>query len=309
MKVRFLSSVPCSLTVGGNYFGVTDRFPRYTDIQIKDNLFVCFSPQSALPLGVFLNEQLFFSPPDGIEVYLLKDGAAVFARDFPARSFSIRTIAQERFVDDLVTVYFQGSVFISLETSAGFFLHPLSSQYENALIKKRNELFFVEGRDALCIFNRRGEKLFDKEVSNYETEAGALKTVSILRLGSTGEREKSNDENGVILREEFALTESGCFPVRNATTIQNASLFKGAFPAHDFFELFRHGANVLDFLTDDLKNDADTLRAFLGKFEYVFPCDDENECGVLRKRGERLYEAEYYRLEYRNDEISDVKKL
>ena len=92
MKIRFLSSVPCALTIGGEYFGITDDFERFAEISLKDNLFACFSPQNALPLGVFLNDRLFFSPPEGVEAYLLRDGAAftrgIFRRDH--RKYALR---------------------------------------------------------------------------------------------------------------------------------------------------------------------------------------------------------------------------
>ena len=143
MKLRFLSSVPCCLTVDGKYYGVTDGFDRFAEISLKDNLFACFTPQNALPLGVFLNENLFFSPPEGVEVYLLRDGAAVYARSFPPRSFDTRVVAQERFVADLITVYFQGALYISLETAAGFYISHLPLRYETARIKKHGGLYFI----------------------------------------------------------------------------------------------------------------------------------------------------------------------
>ena len=157
MKIRFLSSVPCALTIGGEYFGITDDFERFAEISLKDNLFACFSPQNALPLGVFLNDRLFFSPPEGVEAYLLRDGAALYARDFPPRSSEVRITAQERFVSDLITVYFQGGLHVSLETAKGFSVAPLAHYYEHATIKKRDGLFFIEGNNALCIFNARGK--------------------------------------------------------------------------------------------------------------------------------------------------------
>ena len=138
MKIRFLSSVPCALTIGGEYFGITDDFERFAEISLKDNLFACFSPQNALPLGVFLNDRLFFSPPVGVEAYLLRDGAALYARDFPPRSSEVRITAQERFVSDLITVYFQGGLHVSLETAKGFSVAPLAHYYEHATIKKRD---------------------------------------------------------------------------------------------------------------------------------------------------------------------------
>lgn len=293
MKIRFLSAVPCALTVGGAYCGITDTFDRYAEIRLKDNLFACFSPQNALPLGFFLNERLFFSPPEGVEVYLLRDGASVYAKDFPARSPDVRIVAQERFLSDLVTVYFQGKVYLSIDTDGGFFVQPLSLRYESAEIKKRDGLFFIEGKNALCIFNARGKKLFDEEINGYSYEGDVLKAELPLYGG------------GRVLRGEWALTDEECFSASKKTFGASDEGLK----TYDFFENFRTGVDVMQVLSDELKADGDFLRSFLGDYEHVFPCDDENECGVLRKKGARIFEADYFRAEWKEDKITDLQKL
>ena len=65
---------------------------------------------------------------------------------------------------------------------------------------------------------------------------------------------------------------------------------------------------MTDFLAKDLTDKKEELSAFLGDISYVFPCDDENECGVLRKKGERVFEADYFRAEYDNGRICDLEK-
>ena len=96
MKIYFLSSRPCALTVGGAYFGVTDTFERFAELSLKDNLYAQFSPQGALPIGVFLTEKLRTEPPENCEVYLLKDGAAIYAKDFPPADFTSNTAVRDR---------------------------------------------------------------------------------------------------------------------------------------------------------------------------------------------------------------------
>ena len=294
MKLRFLSSVPCCLTVDGKYYGVTDGFDRFAEISLKDNLFACFTPQNALPLGVFLNENLFFSPPEGVEVYLLRDGAAVYARSFPPRSFDTRVVAQERFVADLITVYFQGALYISLETAAGFYISHLPLRYETARIKKHSGLYFIEGKNALCIFNARGKKLFDEEVISYSADGGTLK--ASVKLSGGAKR---------VLYGEWALGEDECYRISGKIegTEHSGNL------SYDFFENFRVGADVSAFLSRELAERSEQLGAYLGEYTYAFPCDEENECGVLRKKGERIYEADYYRTEISHGKITDLKKI
>ena len=76
MKIYFLSSRPCALFLDGEFAGRTDLFERFADINPKDNAFVRFVPEGALPVSFFLTERLRFSPPDGCEVYILRDGIA-----------------------------------------------------------------------------------------------------------------------------------------------------------------------------------------------------------------------------------------
>lgn len=121
MKIYFLSSRPCALMLGGVFFGMTDTFERFAEIEPKDNVFAEFIPEGALPVGFFITEKLRFSPPEHCEVYILKDGIAVYASDFPPSDFSLKIVSQERFIDNLVTVFRQGALQLSLETSKGFF--------------------------------------------------------------------------------------------------------------------------------------------------------------------------------------------
>ena len=73
MKIYFLSSRPCALTLNDAYFGITDGFERFAEISLKDKLFVRFSPENAQPVSFFLTENIRFDPPTGCDIYLLKD--------------------------------------------------------------------------------------------------------------------------------------------------------------------------------------------------------------------------------------------
>ena len=106
------------------------------------------------------------------------------------------------------------------------------------------------------------------------------------------------------LSGEWALTSSDCYPLAKKITGEYVSAHR----AYDFFVNFRVGADVSEFLSRDLRQKSAQLSLFLGDYVYAFPCDDENECGVLRKKGERLFEADYYRAEFSEGKIVDIKK-
>ena len=88
--------MPAALTVNGAYLGIVDGFERSAELALRDNLFVRFEPENALPISFFLTEQIRFSPPENCEVYLLKDGIAIYARDFPPNDCMLKPITQKR---------------------------------------------------------------------------------------------------------------------------------------------------------------------------------------------------------------------
>ena len=137
MKLYFLSSTPCILRVGGAYFGQVGDFEKFAEITLKDNLFAEFIPQNALPVCFFLNEDLLFSPPKGVELYLTEHGAAIFVREFPPNDFSLKLIAQNRFENTLVPSFPKAKRKWRLRTEKNFFfavlpLFPLVKFYKRA---------------------------------------------------------------------------------------------------------------------------------------------------------------------------------
>ena len=48
MKIYFLSSQPCMLSLNGTFYGTTDSFERFAELNLSDRIFVKFSSSSAL---------------------------------------------------------------------------------------------------------------------------------------------------------------------------------------------------------------------------------------------------------------------
>lgn len=299
MKIYFLSSRPCALMLGGVYFGMTDSFERFADVQPKDNVFAEFIPEGALPVGFFITEKLRFSPPEGCEVYLLRDGIAVYARDFPPSDFSLKIIAQERFVGNLVTVFKQGALQLSLETAKGFFVSALPPCFEPCSIRCENGLFFIAGQDALAVYTDGGKCVLSERVSSYRIENNTL--IATLPLSDSKQR---------FADCEWALTEEGCFQTsfRIRTEAQGTEeSARDELLAYAFFESVLIGADFSRMLSDELKEKADHIKAFLGDFISVTLTEDANTCGLVRRKKERLFELHYFTVEIRDGKISDIK--
>ena len=301
MKIYFLSSQPCALSVNGCYFGLCDQFERFAELSLQENNYILFQPQSANAIGFFLNEDIRFTAPQGCEVYLLPDGICIFARDFPPNDFSLRVYAQLRDGNTLATLYQQGAVQVSIESDFGFFISTLPPSFCNSNLVFHEELLFVDGRTQLAIFNKKGEKLLQESILSYSVEQGELRLEFPLSecLGRVAKCRYSI-RNGDLQRIEFSLLQT------QSITGQTENLRNELLP-FAFFESVLIGADFKRFLSDELQTKADDLPAFLGNFTAVCVTKSPNVCGLVRRKGKDVFTVEYYAVEVKEGKIVDVK--
>lgn len=295
MKIYFLSSTPCALTINGAYFGVSDLFDRHAELSLKDNVFVQFTPENALPIGFFLTENIRFSPPDGCDVYLLSGAIAIYAHDFPKKCAPLTVITQARFEKSLLTVFQQGSVQLSLETEKNFFVATLPPSFEKCELEKRSDFYFLRSPTQLAIYTQNGECIFLENVLEYETKETELSAILPL---SDSKRRQANCK--------WELTEDGAkltqFTLQQADSENaNAELLPYA-----FFESILIGADYAQMLSDELQPSAEKMKEYLGEYESVVFTENPNRLGLVKKKAERLFEVSYYTVSVENGKITDV---
>ncbi len=296
MKVCFLSSQPCQLTLNGVYFGITDRFERSAEVSLSDGIFLCFTPENALPISFRLTENIRFAPPTGCEVYLLRDKIVLYAKDFPPSDFTLRIHAQKRFDNCVATLFTQGKTQLSIDGPQGFFnayLPPISDDCE---LRQINGCILVADKTRLCLFSEDGRLLLCEQTLSFTIE-------------------------NEVLTARLPLNDSGCRYADCAWEIKDGACRQIAFSISDslspfphedllvyaFFESVLIGANFEDFLSDALRQQKEKLRAFLGDFVSVAPTETPNECVLLRKKAEGVFEGAYFRAEVTDGKISDVQ--
>ena len=299
----FLSSQPCELTLNGVFFGITDAFERFAELSLSDHIFAKFTPQGAMPIGLFLDEQLLVSPPDGFEVYLLKNGVALYAKDFPPTDLTLQPIAQARFGNNLITVFRQGVVHVSLETSEGFFISTLPHSFTSCTLSLYADLFFIEGQNHLAIYTKWGKCVFLEKILNFEVRENTLNATLPLSdsLGRVAECAWTLDENGCT-QTKFALRQSRTFDGDTEPKKLNEELLPYA-----FFESVLLGANYAEFLSEELAAQAKHIVEFLGDFKAVTLTEDPNTLGLVREKAPRLFTLSYFTVETKNGKIIDVK--
>ncbi len=300
MKIYFLSSKPCALTLNGVFFGLTDSFERSADVAIADKLFVQFSPEGDQPIGFFLTENIRIGPPAGCEVYLLPDGIAIYAYDFPPSDFSLRPIAQLREEDLLATLYRQGKLCLSVESPKGFFNATLPPSFAPRFLSLEGDFLFLKGEDDLGVYDLTCRLLLLEKVVSYEFSDGEL--TALLPLSDSRRRRakcrwRLNEEGATLL--DFAL--------QSPETADLASETPEDLIAYAFFETVLLRGNYGVFFSEELQPDKEQIRAFLGDFIAVTLTEKPTVCGLVRKKGERLYLVERFEAVVENGKIVDVR--
>ncbi len=304
MKLYFLSSQPCMLSLNGTFFGVTDHFERFAEVNLADRVFAKFTPEGGLSLGFFLTETLLSTPPLGCEVYLLRDGIAVYARDFPPADYTLRPIAQQPFGDTLISVFQQGCIQVSIQSPLGFFTSVLPPAFAVCTLSKHANLFFIEGEKHLAIFTQAGECLLMEEVLSFsvtETELHATLPLSD-SLGRTADCVWTLQENACT-RTQFTLRQTRAHDGSADTDKIAEELLPYA-----FFESVLLGVSPHDFLSAELADKADQLMNFLGDFQGVCLTDCPHVCGLIKEKAPRLFEVVYYTVSIENGKITDITR-
>ena len=295
MKIYFLSSKPCALTLNGAYFGITDSFSRFAEIPLKDNVLATFTPENSLPLSCFLNESLRFAPPRGFEIYILKDGLALYAKTFLPIDLSLRVYAQKRKDDLLVTLFRQGELQLSIEKGNSLFISTLPLSFADLSIDFHNDFILLNGKNRLLLYTQTGKLLLNEEILSYSVEKNRLNATLPL----------SNSLRS-IMDCEWELSENECKLLRFSVKTEKKEYRESLIP-YVFFESLLIGGDCEEYLSNELCKEQERLKAFIGEFESVFLTGEEKEIAVLRKKKENVFEASYFQVEMHEGKITDVK--
>ena len=290
------------LSLNGAFYGVTDSFERFAEINLSDRIFVKFTPEGAHAIGFFITEEILSTPPNGCEVYLLKDGIAVRAYDFAPIDFTLQAITQKRFGDTVVSVFKQGHIQLTLQSPDFFFTSTLPPAFATCTLSKRGDLFFIEGKNHLAVYPREGKCVLLEEVLTFSATDKELNATLPL-----------SDALGRVADCTWNLDKTGChrtsFTLRQARThqgdIDEAKVREELLP-YAFFERVLLGENYAELLSDDLQPKAKNVVDFLGDFRAVSLTADPYTCGLIREKAPRLFEVDYFTVKVFEGKIADI---
>ncbi len=297
MKVYFLSAQPCILTLNGTYFGKTDTFERFIEVSAKDNVYAKFSPQNAGDIGFFINENLRNTAPVGCDVYLLKDGIAVYAHTFPPTDFTLQIIRQIRLQDLLITVYRQGVLQLCIDSPSGVFNTTLPPSFYHCNIFPFTHFILLEGENSIAVFDQKAQALLCENVLSYQIDGDMLTACLPLseRLGRTAKCTWVAGETA-LMQTKFSLQQ----------TQENEQDVHSALLPYAFFESVLIGADYKQFLSEELYPKAQSLKEFLGDFLSVVLTERADVCALVYKRSERIFQLRYFSVTVENGKITDI---
>ncbi|MBQ5926901.1 MAG: hypothetical protein IIX01_03140 [Clostridia bacterium] len=298
MKFYFLSSRPSILKIGGAYFGTVGTFEKFAEITPEDNLFAEFIPQNALPVGFFINDELRFHPPLGVEVYFLKNGVCIFVKDYPPADQTFSLIAQKRFSSLLVSVFRSGNIQAVFSFENQETVCPLEEEFSLSNVFLHENLVYIEGQNVLAVFTKNGNLLFKERFTEYRLFDGGMTVTTPLSDGlQTQIQQRFTLHENAVHRQEYTVLSRKEF---------QQELYEKTIP-YLFFQSVLLSLDFERFLSDSLKEKTQNIHEFLGEFVAVAFSDTEKEIALVRKKRERVFELSYYQVEMKDGKIVDIK--
>ena len=293
MRVYFLSELPAALYVGGAYFGRVSTFERFAEISLQDGIPVRFDAQGMQPLQFFLNEDLLFSPPVGVDIYRLPSGIALYAHGYFPIDMTLIPIAQKRDGDRFATVYRQGNFQVAWNTPDGFFNATLPPSFCECELFFERDLLVLQSPSEIAVFSGMGERILLEHYLSAEWQDGELSLTVPL---------SDPLRRTAICRYRFSTAKAELLSYRLQ---QGQGNIEGLL-AYAFFESVRINADFSEFLCDELIPNPTAIREFLGNFLYVLPTAEESECLLVYKKSERLFDVRKFTVTVENGKITDL---
>jgi len=304
MRLYFLSYKPAILKLNGLYVGGIDLFERHIEIDIADSVLAEISPGENLqPVNFFINEKLLFEPPEYMDVYLMEGEALIYIREYGNKNLKLSVIAQTRFCGELITLFSQGGVYLSVEGS-NYSLTPLPAKFLRGEFKEETlggyPVLTIRGGNALIILSDKGKRIFMNDAESAEF-GETLKITAAFETCTAAKAECVYGYDGEKLTLISSKTVETCPPEKNVLHFA-------------FFESVLTCGNYCEYLDDGLKPKADYLKDYLGDFVSVtVPTEkfyaehgDIRAAGLVYPKSANLFEVKYFSVELNGDKISNI---
>lgn len=288
----------CALKINGVFLGFTDGYERFVELDLRDGCFCELIPtdKKFLPLVFTLTENITAAPPDGVLLYLLPDALAVYADKFFAYEPTLRLIAQEKNDFANVTVFSQGLPQILWEDGKNNRVIALDERFSVCTAHSFLNAVLIEGQGATCALSSEGDVFFYGEINEWTYD----KTQERLRILSP-----VKDFGGRTQTYEWDCM--GAQPKLKSRTISPTSALPEKFILCEFLQNLLLGVEVKDLLSEELYENLESLKTFLGEYEQVSPISQYAfGAAVAQKKRESVYQIKHFSAEILRGKICNV---
>ncbi len=325
MYYYFSADYPAVVKIGGIYFGSITNTVKFCNLNEKRPPLIEIIPTGApaLPCAFFPNAEFLAAPPPPFAVTDLGGGYLIHASSPIETCLGFSIIAQEKYQGIVATVFTENGYKLSLETASDCYAETLPFPVAEAKFSLKRcgseELLFAEFMPPLkdasgtgaekiaCAFSAAGKikKVFERRASEFSLENG-MRTI---------EKYKDIAKHKVEILWEYDA-EKREMKESSRSVFHSPSFDKKRLPTRvvpfAFIEEFLVKGDYLEYLTENVKENADKLGGFFGEFIGVMPPPrfrKENETGLIYRTGERTYKAEYYIFETKERKICNIITL
>ena len=292
MRIYFLSYKTAILKLNGLYVGGIDLFERHIEIDLADSVLAEIVPGENLqPVNFFINEKLLSSPPDFMDVYLMDGEALIYIRKYGNKDAGLKVIAQTRFCGNLITLFSQGGIYLSVE-GGEYSLIPLPQGFASAKLEEKTianlPVLEIKSGHALLILSDKGKRIFMNRVQKAEFK-DTLDIEAEFETCTCSKAVCSYSYDG----EKLTLISS--------RTVETRPPERGI--VHfAFFECVLTRGDFATYLDDSLKDRAEALKDYLGGFVSVtVPTEkfyaehpEEQSAGLVYPKSANLFEVKYF---------------
>lgn len=304
MRVYFLSCRPAALKLNGIYLGMVDGFERHVELDPKDKVFAEFLPADNFQsVNICLDEKFFKSPPEFADVYLMQQDALVYIRKFSPKDIKLKIIYQTRFCGNLVTLFSQGEVYVSIEGS-GYELKALPQSFLNPAAEEKTiggkSVLSVRGGEILLIISDAGKIVFLNRAES-ATFGDTLELCVPFETCARVVAECAFSYDG----EKFTLISSKT----KETLPPPPEVLHFA-----FFECVLTRGDCTPYLSSELKGKAAALKEYLGEFvdvtippeKFYLSHGNIPAAGLVYPRAANLFEVKYFSVTLKDGKIDNI---
>lgn len=308
MYYYFYGNECFALKINGVFLGIISSSVQHVNVEFP-NPYVEFCPLSdqSISLGFLLNEEFLSCPPTSVSITDLKGGYLIsyFA---PQKNLPFKMLNQKKWQNLNATVYCDGQNKISIEKPDDFFLDTLDFDFSIA------EIFYLNDSIILLTKNDKNKVLIYslspkiKHVRTLICDECEINSTITLKTEHKDIQKHNSLEEFSINNGEMTLVN------KQVKTSENFSVHKlnDKVIPYAFLDEFLVSKNVNEYLTDEVRKNADKLSGYLGNFIGVMPPPffrRPEEVGLIYAIKNNVYTVEYFTFSLEDRKICNINKI